>query len=431
MTQKSAVERKRETVSFQFEAIKGMPANLKAVFSGAKENCYQIHSEKEVEKALKVALSEERVKEQLSKLGGTPFELDCLTIKIDEDATLPISEINSMRRQLLEIYLEDKCKRYPHRKNNDGNMTASFTHHPINVTEASVLKDQVSSGQVELVLVFSKYETLMRAFESFDNYSSKAVRLHFVLDNIEDYQANFEVLNQRKVAIKLPRIIRSKDEEKVIDLINKFSNFADFSVPSNAPTIHISHIGQLIYLKDKPYNIRGTHHLNMINSECAKALRTYGVTNVTWSYEMSQTELEKTKDVNPLTTLWVYGRVPLMISEYCPVGGVMTGHDDCNLCLVGSYALIDEHETAYPLRMNRASCQAEVLSEEKLYLLDQVKNLMAVGIKSFELSFDELDTFELELLDNLAQINSFDEIVRIKTKTAPKTTRGRFFSGIE
>ncbi len=434
MTQKSTVERKRETVSFQFEAVKGLPANLKAIFSGSNQQCYQIHSEKKVEKALKVALTEERIKEQLSKLGGTPFELDHIVIKMDEDATMPISEINSMRRQLLDMYLEDKCRRYPERQNKFINTKSSFAHNTIKAletTETSILKDQVSAEQGELVLVFSQYEALIRAYEIFDSYGSKAVPIHFVLDNIEAYHANFELLNQRKVGIKLPRIIRNKDEKRVVELIDRFLKFAEFSNQSNAAAIHISHIGQLMYLEDKYNDIRGTHHLNMLNSECAKALHAAGITNVTWSYEMSQSELEKTKDVNTLSTIWIYGRVPLMISEYCPVGGVMTGRDNCNLCTLGSYALIDEHETAYPLRMNRATCQAEVLSEEKLYLLDQVKNLMAIGIKSFEMSFDELDAFDIELLDRLAQIKTIDEMVKIKINTTQKTSRGRFFSGIE
>lgn len=433
MTQNSTVERKRESVRFQFEAFKGNPANLTAVFSGANQKCYQVQSEKKVEKALKVPLSQDRVKEQLSKLGGTPFELECIEIKMDEDVTLPISEVNSMRRQLLKLYLREKCVRYPERQisKQEGSATALESVSLFSEQKTSLVSERELSETEALILVFSKYETLKHAYELFEKYGLQSVHVHFVLDNIEDYHTHFDALIQSKVAIKLPRIIRMKDEERVVSLLNRLADLQDLIDQSNVPAIHLSHIGQLNYLEDRFLDIRGTHHLNMINSECAKALHGYDMNTITWSYEMSQSELEKTKDVNALSALWVYGRVPLMISEYCPVGGVLTGHDNCNLCTVGSYALIDEHETAYPLRMNRMACQAEVLSEEKLYLLDQVKNLKAIGIKRFELSFDEPDAYDLELLEKLAQIQSVEEIVKIKINTTQKTSRGRFFSGIE
>jgi len=57
-----------------------------------------------VEKALKKALTEEKIKEQLKKLGDTGFCADAkdICIEIDPDIMIPVSVINQMRRQAAE-----------------------------------------------------------------------------------------------------------------------------------------------------------------------------------------------------------------------------------------------------------------------------------------------------------------------------------------
>ena len=44
-------------------------------------------------------MDEKRLRDQLSKLGSTPFECDDINITIDDGITIPIKEINSVRRE--------------------------------------------------------------------------------------------------------------------------------------------------------------------------------------------------------------------------------------------------------------------------------------------------------------------------------------------
>ena len=62
-----------------------------------------IEGDKIVEEAMKVALSKEKVETQLRKLGNTPYELDLLEIELDDNVSLPISLLNQMRRDCIEI----------------------------------------------------------------------------------------------------------------------------------------------------------------------------------------------------------------------------------------------------------------------------------------------------------------------------------------
>lgn len=57
---------------------------------------------KKVEKAISSPTSEERIKEQLSKLGNTPFVAEEIKIKRDENIFLNIKELNELRREMIQ-----------------------------------------------------------------------------------------------------------------------------------------------------------------------------------------------------------------------------------------------------------------------------------------------------------------------------------------
>lgn len=59
-----------------------------------------------VEKALKRPLEHSRIEEQLKKTGNTPFNITYICCTFSEDCTMPIKEINQMRRQAIEELTE-------------------------------------------------------------------------------------------------------------------------------------------------------------------------------------------------------------------------------------------------------------------------------------------------------------------------------------
>ena len=67
-----------------------------------------IEGDKIVEEAMKVALSREKVETQLRKLGNTPYELDLLEIELDDNVSLPISLLNQMRRDCIELLNKER-----------------------------------------------------------------------------------------------------------------------------------------------------------------------------------------------------------------------------------------------------------------------------------------------------------------------------------
>ena len=73
-----------------------------------KNNEATIEGDKIVEEAMKVALSKEKVDTQLRKLGNTPYELDSLEIELDDNVSLPISLLNQMRRDCIELLNKER-----------------------------------------------------------------------------------------------------------------------------------------------------------------------------------------------------------------------------------------------------------------------------------------------------------------------------------
>src|SRR5699024_8396456 len=67
-----------------------------------EEHQVYITGKKEVEKARKRPLDPERVKQQLNKLGGTPFVFSHIEIKMDQGVAIALKEINALRREAVE-----------------------------------------------------------------------------------------------------------------------------------------------------------------------------------------------------------------------------------------------------------------------------------------------------------------------------------------
>ena len=85
------------------------------------------------EKALNKPLTQDRISEQLKKMGSTPFNVAQLTLDIDNDVVIPISELNNIRRKAAEL-LENERILSSKKKINTGNgdLYKSLLHFPGN-----------------------------------------------------------------------------------------------------------------------------------------------------------------------------------------------------------------------------------------------------------------------------------------------------------
>ena len=93
----------------------GLPLQLTVIYKNKK---ISVKSDQCIEKAQNVPLTNERIKEQLSKLGNTTFYLEKCSIRFPNDGIISIKELNNLRRVAIDE-LEKEMLDKSFRKMND------------------------------------------------------------------------------------------------------------------------------------------------------------------------------------------------------------------------------------------------------------------------------------------------------------------------
>lgn len=94
---------RKVSISMEFEARIYQRARLIL----KKENLkVTVESQQEVQLAHNTPLEKQRINQQLSKLGSTPFLAEHIQINIDEGISMPIRDINEMRRHATDMLIE-------------------------------------------------------------------------------------------------------------------------------------------------------------------------------------------------------------------------------------------------------------------------------------------------------------------------------------
>ncbi|MBQ8027072.1 MAG: U32 family peptidase, partial [Clostridia bacterium] len=104
-------ETPRVGVDFMFCAYEGETASLSA--KAGNKSAFVL-GEVEAQPAQNVPLTEEKIRQQLEKCGGTPFFANSIEVDIDENISLPLSSINALRRAAFDKLYEELKRPYIH-----------------------------------------------------------------------------------------------------------------------------------------------------------------------------------------------------------------------------------------------------------------------------------------------------------------------------
>jgi len=64
---------------------------------------WRVQSEQSLQAATGEGLNQERLSQQLGRLGGTPWRLETLAVELPEALFLPLTQLNQMRRDLVDL----------------------------------------------------------------------------------------------------------------------------------------------------------------------------------------------------------------------------------------------------------------------------------------------------------------------------------------
>lgn len=367
-----------------------------------------IEGDKIVEEAMKVALSKEKVETQLRKLGNTPYELDLLEIELDDNVSLPISLLNQMRRDCIELLDKERVS-IKNRKYK--NKTVKYK---------PVLYNR--NKQQGISVKVKNLEQLESALEC------GVDRIYYEDTNTIDKAMSLAMKYNKKVIYSAPRIIRNKEYNHLAKANN-----------AGVESVQIGNYGSIDYFKDKKLNI--DYYLNAFNSETINYYKEIGADTLCISQELNINEIKETikyTDINIESV--VYGYTPLMITEYCPMGVIVR---DCKKdkrvakCKESIYALRNSKGDEFRVSQD-IFCRSTIYNSNVTCMLDNLYELHEIGINVLRLDFTLEDKGTVkEVIEAYQEVLSNDyklgtKATKLYNKLDEKgTTAGHYYKGVE
>lgn len=352
-----------------------------------------------VQKALKRPLDKNKIIENLTKTGDTPFQFEEIIFNNYDEGFLPISSINEVRRILLDKVLSKIVNSYKRRTKRD---------------ESYIKKciSNIKEKEIPEVLVFlTKKEQLKGALE----LEVKDIAINPFIRNNE---IDMEDLKKENINIylKVPNIIKGE-----------FSFVCSF-IEKNLPYIKgiiTANLGVIKKFKER-VSIIGDYKLNVFNSESLNFYNDF-IQGSCISVELNKKEIEKTFKKSINSQILLYGKIEVMVSEYCPIGSTFGGKSKdsgCdNYCNKKEFKLIDRMGEKF-LTCTDKFCRSYIYNPVSLNLIPNINEINKMGINHYRLDFID---------------ENYEEVVEVITATLNKTwnrefnnyTRGHYKRGVE
>jgi putative protease len=353
------------------------------------------------EPATHAPLTVERVVQQLSKLGGTAYHIANCKVDIEGSLFLPVKKINELRRlvvsELDRLRLEAARPRVARVK------TFEEVYHPAERPQqrlTPVLTVKVADVEAAHAALAGGADIVY-------------VASHFWRKPWEDVRAEIERLERACAAreaafgLAIPNVVKDSELDRYHELASALSPDSFILCDTLGIAAELAREGRAVV---------ADYHLNLFNSETARALKELGLRRAAASVELSRDELvELARSTGfPLEVL-VHGDLEAMAAEHCVLLAAQPGAQSApcgqRLCERASYALKDARGYEFPVRLDRF-CRSHIFNSRTLCAPEFIGELHAAGISYFRLELvlerprDEVRALVRayrELLDDLVE----------------------------
>jgi putative protease len=319
-------------------------------------------------------LTTDRLREQLGRLGGTPFKLGRLESHLEGGVILPVSELNRLRREVATEL--DRLRGQPKRWTLQSG-TAGISA-PAAVPPAA--KPELIAVIRELPQLDAAWSagvrTLYCEFENPKHYRDAVARFRQL--QVENPASKIE--NSSTIWVAPPRIFKP-GEEWILKQVR--SSGADGYLVRN-----YEHLA--FFAGDRK---RGDFSLNVANPlTAAHFIERYGLERVTASYDLNITQLEALLQAAPGAwfDLTIHQHMPMFHMEHCVFCAFLSsGKDyrDCGRpCDTHRVALRDRIGAELPLKAD-AGCRNTVFNNRAQTGAEYAARLLELGARSFRVEF--------------------------------------------
>lgn len=347
-----------------------------------------VYSSALVEQAISSPLTSTRIIQQLQKLGGTVYTSNDIAVDFEQNGTLPIKEINQMRREAIKALNTSR--------------------------ENIVIHKQAITPKMETVVC--KIETKKELVVKVINYKQLEIAIDLGVTTCyfpigKELKRALDLANDKAISLITYTSFLTPKEEIVA-----FINNREFT---QTETVMVGDYGALQLLKEKKKCILDIS-FNVYNSKAIQFFEEYE--GIVLSQEMSSKQIRNLKSSVPITIFQAYGKVENMISKYCPISEHHFNKKviGCNRCKEGKYALVDRKKESFVIEMDEY-CNMHLLNCYPLYI-DQISML---PVQQILLSFHDEDENSIKsiIIDYLENIMHNK---KSQNKTNVKYTTGYF-----
>jgi len=363
-------------------------------------------------------VSKSSIAEQLIKLGGTIFEAHEVDFELDKNIFIPVSELNSIRRQAIEELEKVRVRKWKRQcsepKISFGSM--EFEFRPIlavNTSSIGSFKAAVDSGADVVYIGEEAFGNI--GFKNENKPQINADKRRFIdrVDNVHSIEYAHE--KGVKVFISTLRIVKDLNEV----FISQPQLF------EGADGFLVGNLGVLHHLKanfaNKPIII--DYPLNVFNRLSMDFFMDFSE-RVTLSPELTLKEIGDLAPYSPVECI-IHGLFPLMISEHDLVGGLFPGKRPDDLLMK------DEKGYEFPVT-NDTHNRTYIMNSRELCMLDYVPDVVKAGVSCLRI---EARTYNPEMTGKITREyrEAIDDAVsgtKSEKHCTGAYTNGHYFRGV-
>ncbi|HSI07207.1 MAG TPA: U32 family peptidase [Rariglobus sp.] len=357
-------------------------APLTLIFNDREGHVVKLESQVALAAAQNQPLTQQRLEDQLGRLGGTPFNLGTLTSHLEGAVMLPMSELNRLRREASAEL--DRLRGLPKRWTLLENKIDYPARPPVETPSAAALILVVRSlEQLDAALASGGFADIYCEFENPKHYRE-------AVQKFREWQSGsgsqLSALNAQPAGaapaiwVAPPRIFKP-GEEWILKQVRS----------SEADGYLVRNHEHLRYFKTD--RKRGDFSLNVANPLTAEYfISHYGLERVTASYDLNVVQLESLLQSAPGAwfDLTIHQHMPMFHMEHCVFCAFLSKgkdyHDCGRPCEKHAVSLRDRTGSELPLKAD-AGCRNTVYNNRAQTGAEYFDRFRALGAQNFRVEF--------------------------------------------
>ena len=336
----------------------------------------------EVQHAKRQPVTEERIRQQMDKLGNTPFVWEGLDIQMGESIFVPMKTLNEARHQALEELQEKLLEKYRRDKAEKMIEAEMKPEESASSTERSA-SNYVSYGVEGAIPVYASCETDEAAEILCREKGIQGIYLPYLL--MEKYlQAGLS--QGKEMYLSLPHITRGNPPKGYLDQIQKW-------LKEGMTGLLVRNLESYSRLAELGFSEKCVldHSLYTWNDEAIHFWKNQKILRNTVPLELNEKELRHRENAG--SEVIVYGRLPLMHSAQC----VRKNTTGCNR-QEDRLVLKDRYDKEFPVvcychpwktgnTKPEGPCYNIIYNSLPYGLLKEADKVKALGVSAVRLSF--------------------------------------------